>query len=64
MKGGIPKEIKKMEQRVALTPADVHALTTRGHTVYVETGAGLGSGIPDESFEQKGAVVLPTAEAV
>lgn len=41
---GIPKEIKNNENRVALTPAGVHSLVSRGHRVLIETNAGLGSG--------------------
>ena len=40
---GIPKEIKNNENRVAITPAGVEALKNAGHTVYVESNAGIGS---------------------
>jgi alanine dehydrogenase len=58
----VPSEIKKHEYRVALTPAGVHELTRRGHDVFVETGAGLGSSITDEEYLAAGAKVLTTAE--
>ncbi|NDE95987.1 MAG: alanine dehydrogenase, partial [Actinobacteria bacterium] len=45
---GVPKEIKNNEFRVAITPAGVRELVSRGHTVYIESGAGLGSAITDE----------------
>ncbi|MDH4131626.1 MAG: alanine dehydrogenase [Gemmatimonadota bacterium] len=61
---GVPKEIKTNENRIALVPAGVEAFTTRGHTVYVEQGAGLGSGFPDEAFVAAGAKILPTADDV
>ena len=48
MKIGVLKEIKNNENRVAMTPAGVDALTRDGHKVLVEKGAGLGSGISDE----------------
>lgn len=48
MKIGIPKEIKNHEYRVGMIPAAVHALVQSGHSVVVEQGAGLGSGIGDE----------------
>jgi alanine dehydrogenase len=57
----VPREIKKHEYRVALTPAGVHELTGRGHDVFVETGAGLGSSITDEEYVAAGAKVLATA---
>ena len=44
---GVPKEIKEDEYRVSLTPAGAHDLTTDGHTVLVENGAGEGSGLSD-----------------
>ncbi|HQQ16776.1 MAG TPA: alanine dehydrogenase, partial [Desulfomonilia bacterium] len=50
MQIGIPREIKTREGRVAMTPAGAALLAGHGHTVYVEKGAGLGSGIPDSAF--------------
>jgi alanine dehydrogenase len=47
---GIPKEIKEAESRVAMVPGGVAALAGAGHQVYVEQGAGLGSGISDDEF--------------
>jgi len=54
---GVPKEIKEGENRVALTPAGVHSLIYDEHTVIVETGAGLGSGLTDEEYAQEGATI-------
>jgi alanine dehydrogenase len=61
---GVPKEIKPDENRVALTPAGAYALVSEGHQVFVETGAGLGSGIEDADYVNAGATILPTAEEV
>ena len=55
---GVPREIKDNENRVALTPAGVEELTSRGHQVMVETGAGSGSGILDEEYEIAGAEIV------
>jgi alanine dehydrogenase len=55
MRIGVPAEIKNHEYRVAVTPAGVHELTRRGHTVTVEGGAGLGSAIPDADYVAAGA---------
>ena len=44
---GLPKEIKDNENRVGLAPVAVKVLTRRGHRVLVQSGAGLGSSIPD-----------------
>lgn len=57
---GVPKEIKNNENRVALTPAGVSALVNRGHEVFVEVDAGIGSGITNEEYEKAGAIVSPT----
>ncbi|MBE3589678.1 MAG: alanine dehydrogenase [Firmicutes bacterium] len=61
---GVPKEIKAYENRVALTPAGVHALRARGHEVLVETGAGAGSGFTDEEYRAAGARLVDSAEAL
>jgi alanine dehydrogenase len=61
---GVPKEIKTNENRVALVPAGAEALVAAGHTVVVETGAGVGSGFPDGTYEAVGAAILPDADDV
>jgi alanine dehydrogenase len=60
----VPREIKNHEYRVALTPAGAHELTSRGHDVFVEQGAGLGSAITDEEYLAAGAKILTTADDV
>ncbi|MGP4042547.1 alanine dehydrogenase [Gracilibacillus sp. D59] len=62
MKIGVPKEIKSNENRVAITPAGVMMLKSAGHEVKIESGAGLGSGIDDQAFQQAGADIVPSAE--
>jgi alanine dehydrogenase len=57
---GIPKEIKNNESRVGMTPAGVLELTHKGHSVFVQTGAGLGSGFSDEDYRKVGARILDT----
>ncbi len=64
MKVGVPKEIKVQEYRVGMVPAGVRELVQRGHTVFVQQGAGLGSGIEDEAYVRAGAEMLPDIEAV
>ena len=61
---GLVKEIKKDENRVALTPAGVTTLVGHGHTVYVEAGAGEGSGFSDSEYENAGGTLLQTAKEV
>ncbi|MFN3760306.1 MAG: alanine dehydrogenase [Algoriphagus aquaeductus] len=60
---GVPKEIKNNENRVALTPAGAKELIKRGHTVYVQHTAGVGSGFSDAEYQAAGANILPTIEA-
>ena len=64
MRIGVPKELKNHEYRVAITPAGVHALTGRGHTVTVQSGAGVGSSITDEDYRAAGALIEPDADTV
>jgi alanine dehydrogenase len=61
---GVPKEIKSSENRVALTPAGAMELTKRGHSVYVQSTAGEGSGFDDAEYVTAGAKMLATAEEV
>ncbi|MSZ54466.1 MAG: alanine dehydrogenase, partial [Actinobacteria bacterium] len=61
---GIPKEIKNNEFRVSATPSGVHAYVQNGHTVLVESGAGLGSAITDQDYIEAGAQIVATADEV
>ncbi len=60
---GVPKEVKTLENRVAMTPAGVEALVGRGHTVLVEDSAGIGSGLDNERYLKAGADMVTTREA-
>ncbi|MFW5842099.1 MAG: alanine dehydrogenase [Bacillota bacterium] len=59
---GVPKEIKNNENRVGITPAGVSVLVAHGHEVFIETTAGIGSGISDEEFVKAGATIVDSAE--
>jgi alanine dehydrogenase len=61
---GVPKEVKTDEYRVAMTPAGVRELTSAGHTVLVEKGAGLGSSMPDDDYARTGAKIIGDADDV
>jgi alanine dehydrogenase len=61
---GVPKEIKSNENRVALTPGGTMELVRRGHTVYVQSTAGEGSGFEDDDYEEAGGKILKTADEV
>src|SRR5699024_2293264 len=62
VKIGIPKEILNIENRIALTPAGVHTLTSAGHEVFVQSSAGEGAGFLDEEYVEAGAEIVQTAE--
>jgi len=61
---GCPKEIKPQEFRVGLTPSLAQDLVARGHTVKIETGAGLGAGFSDAAYAQAGAELVKTASEI
>ncbi|EKN65091.1 alanine dehydrogenase [Neobacillus bataviensis LMG 21833] len=61
MRIGVPKEVKNNENRVAMTPAGVVNLVKFGHEVFIEKGAGLGSGFLDEDYSAAGAMLVETA---
>jgi alanine dehydrogenase len=64
MKIGVPREIKNNENRVGLVPSGAAALSRAGHEVYVEEGAGVGSGIADEDYRAAGAEIVRSADEV
>lgn len=61
MKIGIPKEVKVLENRVAITPAGVRLLSNAGHEIIIEKNAGKQSGFLDEMYEQAGAIIVSSA---
>ena len=64
MKIGCVKEIKNNEYRVGLTPDNVKAYVAAGHHVYMEAGAGIGSGFSDDEYVHAGASLLDNAADV
>ena len=61
---GILKEIKAEENRVCMTPAGVEVMVQNGHTVMVETSAGLGSGLADDAYTAAGAEIVATPKEI
>ena len=61
---GVVTEIKPDERRVAIQPGAANELVHRGHTVFIQKGAGLGAGAPNAAYEDAGATLLATAEEV
>ena len=61
---GVPTEVKTREYRVGMIPAGAKLLTSHGHKVLVQQGAGLGSGIADEAYKTAGAEIVGSADEV
>ena len=61
---GVPAETTQGETRVAVTPETVKKLIAQGHTVAIESGAGLAASITDEAFALAGAQVVDAATAL
>jgi len=61
---GVPREIKKEEHRVAITPDGVRELLHAGATVLIERGAGSNSSIPDEDYVRSGATIVDAGAEV
>jgi alanine dehydrogenase len=61
---GVPTEVKTREYRVGMIPAGARMLTSRGHKVLVQQGAGLGSGLTDEAYKTAGAEIVASADEV
>jgi alanine dehydrogenase len=64
MRVGVPKEIKTLEFRVGMVPSSVRELVHHGHSVTVETGAGLGCGFDDDAYRRAGAAIAGSAKEV
>jgi alanine dehydrogenase len=61
---GIPKEVKEDEYRVAILPVGVEELVSRGHTVMVQSNAGIGSGLADADYQQAGAEMCASPDDI
>jgi len=61
---GVPKEIKIHEYRVGMTPSSVQELNQHGHTVMVESNAGLGIGYSNSDYTAAGAVITNSVDEV
>ncbi len=61
---GVPTEVKPDEYRVGLRLVSVEMLAQRGHKVLIQSGAGLGAGLPDDQYDAAGAEIVPSAEQI
>jgi alanine dehydrogenase len=64
MQIGIPKEVKKDENRVGATPETVYSYVTAGHSVFVEKNAGVQIGFTNEMYQKAGAKIVDSAKEV
>lgn len=64
MKIGVVTEIKAFEYRVGMTPSNVREYVNAGHEVFVQAGAGEGSGLPDEEYISAGGTMVYSAKEV
>ncbi|MEY4667842.1 MAG: hypothetical protein RL518_541 [Pseudomonadota bacterium] len=64
MRIGVPRERKTLEKRVAVTPQGAGELIQLGHSVLIETGAGVGSSFPDSAYREVGCEIVPTLAEV
>jgi alanine dehydrogenase len=55
---GVPREVKDHETRVGLVPSGVASLVENGHSVIVQSGAGVGSSLPDSEYKAAGALLI------
>ena len=61
---GVPREVTLYENRVALVPSSVRTLTAHGHSVLIESDAGLRSQFSDHDYSEAGAEIVFSAEQV
>ena len=64
MRIGVPTEIKTDEYRVGMTPSGAAVLAADGHQVFIQSGAGNGSGFSDDEYKTAGATIVRDADAV
>ena len=64
MQIGVPAETAAGETRVAVTPETVKKLIAQGHTVRVQSGAGVRASVTDEAYAAAGAEICDAAAAL
>ncbi len=61
---GIPKETSFQENRIAITPLSVATLVNNGHTVILESNAGMGANFTDNNYSEQGAQIIYDTQQV
>lgn len=64
MQIGVPAETLAGETRVAVTPETVKKLKSQGHTVRIQSGAGVAASVTDEAYVAAGADITDAAGAL
>ena len=60
---GIPTETTVGETRVAVTPETAKKLTAQGHTIRIQSGAGVAASVTDEAYVAAGGEITDAAGA-
>ncbi|MCL9806686.1 alanine dehydrogenase [Flavobacterium amniphilum] len=61
---GIPKETSYQERRICLTPDAVYSITSHGHRVLIEAGAGVNASYSDKDYSDAGAEITNDTQKV
>ncbi len=61
---GVPRETAAGETRVAATPETTKKLKAQGHTIRVESGAGVAASVTDDAYAAAGAEIVDRAGAL
>ena len=64
MRIGVPAETRAGETRVAMTPETAKKLKAQGHTLHVQSGAGLAASVTDAAYEAVGVEITDAAGAL
>ncbi|MDK2773319.1 MAG: alanine dehydrogenase [Flavobacterium sp.] len=61
---GVPQEVAYQERRICLTPDAVASLTSHGHRVLIEAGAGESASFSDKEYSDAGAEITNDTKKV
>ena len=61
---GVLKDIKIGESRTICTPLQVASIVSAGHTVFVQSNAGVGAGFEDDKYTEAGAIIAQDASEI
>ncbi|MBF0237842.1 MAG: alanine dehydrogenase [SAR324 cluster bacterium] len=61
---GIPRELKKFEYRVAMTPEGSRQMSQKGHQVLIQSDAGSGSDYSNAAYQEAGCEIVETAREI